>query len=198
MIDLSIDESAVRRNRPCICVTQRTVVNDMTPDLLAAARARLPAHFPTFDLRRTHGGVELSPASGRAVLRDEFGNAKSCCGAMTFFTFTVRKTVYSKELVERGLVRTFKSNEYKKTSPEEECMSLSAGSISPHSRFVADFSRYETALASPAASVLVTALLPVICILLMCFSADVWFSVLAFLPAYGLFWMNVRSAIKHR
>jgi hypothetical protein len=76
-------------------------------------------------------------------------------------------------------------------------MSLSVASVTPDSRFGTGFSSYETALASPATGVVLTASLPVICILLMSFSTE-WFGALAFLPAYGLFWMSLRVAAKHQ
>jgi len=74
-------------------------------------------------------------------------------------------------------------------------MSLSTLSSSPSARFTTDLFIDQTAVASSPAGALVTSVPPAICILLMCFLANPWLAALAFMPAYGVFWLNVRSAI---
>ena len=75
-------------------------------------------------------------------------------------------------------------------------MSLPTLSISPSARFTTDLFRNQTAVASSPAGGLVTSVPPAICILLICFLENPWLAASAFIPAYGVFWLNVRSAIK--
>jgi hypothetical protein len=78
-------------------------------------------------------------------------------------------------------------------------MSLPTLSISPQTRFTTDLFRYQTAVTSfPAEGTLVTSLLSAICVILICFLANPWLAVAAFIPAYGLFWLNVWNAMKQR
>ena len=77
-------------------------------------------------------------------------------------------------------------------------MSLPTLSISPGARFTTDLFRDQTVVASFPAGALVTSVPPAICVLLMCFLENPGLAASAFIPAYGVFWLNVRSAIKQR
>ena len=78
-------------------------------------------------------------------------------------------------------------------------MTIPALSFSPGARSTTDLFRDRTAIAlHPANGALVMSVLSAICILLMCLLEDPWFAAAAFIPAYGVFWLNVRSAIKQR
>jgi len=72
------------------------------------------------------------------------------------------------------------------------------------STIASDYFRHETAAIMPASKAdgllttfaLGNAALAAICLALACFLADPWFAGLLFVATYGLFWMNLRGAMK--
>jgi hypothetical protein len=64
--------------------------------------------------------------------------------------------------------------------------------------FKADLLKGEMAAGSPSAGgAFALATLPASCLLLMLFLEDPWFLVLAFIPAYVIFFLYVLSAVRH-
>jgi hypothetical protein len=85
-------------------------------------------------------------------------------------------------------------------------MSQPTISASPGTRFTADYFRRETTAMNSAVrsdGMLVTfalgnAALSAICLVLMCFLANPWFVASVFVATFGLFWINLSSAMKYR
>jgi hypothetical protein len=78
-------------------------------------------------------------------------------------------------------------------------MSLSTLSIPLGARSTADLFRDQRSIAPSAGdAALVASVVPAICLLLMCLLENPWLAASVFIPAYGVFWLNVRSAAKER